>query len=111
MATQNVCGWNKFGYCKLSEKYRRMHIKDICDQSDCDVKKCDLRHPRICKIYLDYKRCKFDPCAFKHVDNDSDIEEIKRENKELHEKLHAIEKLISILNEKEADTVDKNKKA
>ena len=109
MATQNVCGWNKFGYCKFSEKCRKMHIQEICDQSACDIKKCKLRHPRICKIYRDYKRCKFDPCAFKHVENEYDIEEMRRENKKLHDKLQAIEKDIGILNEKEAEALEKLK--
>ena len=92
MATQNVCGWNKFGYCKFAEKCTKIHIGEVCDKSVCDIKKCKLRHPKICQVFRDYKRCKFDPCAFKHLDNETEIKQIKEENKELQEKLIAIEK-------------------
>ena len=37
MATQNVCGWNKFGYCKFSEKCRKMQIQEMQAQTSKDL--------------------------------------------------------------------------
>ena len=70
MATQNVCRYFKFGFCKYLEKCRFVHVTEICENPECDAaRSCSLRHPRICKFYRDYKRCKFGEwCCFKHVE-------------------------------------------
>ena len=77
MATQNVCSWNKYGFCKHREYCRKYHEKKLCENQTCDILNCFLRHPKNCKFYTEYKRCKFDPCAFKHIENDDDIENMK----------------------------------
>ena len=38
MATQNVCRYFKFGFCKYLEKCRFPHVKEICESQDCDVR-------------------------------------------------------------------------
>ena len=37
-----------------------IHIDDLCDDFDCDAKMCNRRHPRECKYFKYYKRCKQD---------------------------------------------------
>ena len=74
MATQNVCKWNKYGYCKHGEMCRKSHVKEICENSECDVSMCTFRHPKTCKYYRDYRKCKFDPCMFLHVEKENDSE-------------------------------------
>ena len=75
----SVCLHNKFGYCKHGEKCREIHVKETCHKDDCDVTKCRRRHPKDCRYFQLYKRCKFgDFCAFSHtIRTDPVLEEIK----------------------------------
>ena len=79
MATQNVCSFFKYGYCKHGKFCRSYHESEICDKKECDVFLCTFRHPIICKFYKKYKRCKFDPCAYKHEDTENIIEMLQKE--------------------------------
>ena len=83
MATQNVCKWNKYGYCKHGDMCKKLHVNDICENSSCKIMCCLKRHPKPCKFYAIYKRCKFDPCAFLHVENTNSFEYLKKERKRL----------------------------
>ena len=91
MATQNVCRFFKFGFCKYTVKCRFLHVKENCENQECDVISCNLRHPRICSFYRDYDSCKFGEwCCFRHVHKSvqSDREVINRiENLELKKKM------------------------
>ena len=80
MATQNVCKFNKFGYCKYKELCRNFHVNEKCQNVSCDLSMCMLRHPKLCKFFLQYKMCKFDPCRFEHVEKESDLEKLMLEN-------------------------------
>ena len=89
MATQNVCRYYKFWFCKYSEKCRFPHVKEECENEDCEVRSCYLRHPKICSYYRDYRRCKFGEWgSFKHV------EKTKINEKEIFAKLDKLEKLV-----------------
>ena len=70
MAAPVICAHNKFGFCKYKETCRNQHINDSCENCSCDVSRCNLRHPKKCKFYTEYKRCKFNPCAYLHVESD-----------------------------------------
>ena len=70
---QNVCRYNKFGYCKLSEKCRFRHNNKTCTDKHCNIVNCDKRHPKICKYQRDYGGCKFmEYCSFNH-DKQNDV--------------------------------------
>ena len=72
MAAQNVCRYFKFGHCKFTDKCRFVHVEQICENPKCEIRTCNLRHPKICKYFRDYNRCKFsDWCSFKHVENET----------------------------------------
>ena len=103
MATQTfVCLYNKFGYCKHQEACRRNHVNELCENLACELSTCNLRHPKTCKWFREYGRCKFDPCAFKHVGNN--IEKLKAENQEVLSKLNDIEKALAALEEREQES-------
>jgi hypothetical protein len=104
MAIQNVCSWNKFGFCKHRETCRKFHAKEVCDDKECDILKCSLRHPKTCKFYNEYKRCKFVPCAFKHIESNDDIEKLKKENQVLMEKIDIIGKDLEFIIQKEKES-------
>ena len=40
----------------------------MCERDSCDLSQCLDRHPKLCNFYSVYGRCKFSPCAYKHVD-------------------------------------------
>ena len=81
MATQYVCFHNKYGYCKFKEECRRRHFDNICENNSCEISKCNSRHPKLCKYFIQYGRCKFNPCAFLHLERNDYIENLKKENK------------------------------
>ena len=96
MATHNVCIYFKFGFCKFTDKCRFMHVDQVCENTSCEIKLCNLRHPRICKFFRDYNRCKFSEwCAFKHIEKNN-ISEVN--TKEI---LAKIENLSEIIYEKD----------
>ena len=98
--TQNVCRYYKFGYCKFGNQCRNLHVEELCDIKQCDISKCDKRHPRPCKFFMDYGRCKFsDYCKYKHIhpENNNKTEDfmskIKEFEKVIDEKDSVIRKL------------------
>ena len=74
----------------MAEKCRLLHVKAICEIPSCDVNVCKLRHPRVCKYFRDYSRCKFsDWCSYKHLKKSSDQVTIK----EILDKLENLAKI------------------
>ena len=100
MAAQTLCLYNKFGFCKFKEKCRENHVQDICERSSCDVLTCSLRHPNVCKFYRDLGRCKFDPCAFLHIENENSLDSLKKQNDEILEKISKLDDTIKELDNK-----------
>ena len=46
MAVSAVCLHHKFGYCKYGNHCRLKHVHLVCQNTNCDVQKCNYRHPR-----------------------------------------------------------------
>ena len=101
MATQNVCSFFKYGYCKHGKFCRSYHENQICDRKECDVFLCPFRHPTICKFYKKYKRCKFDPCAYKHENTENTLEMLQKESLANNVKITKLIEDIDQLNAKE----------
>ena len=56
----------------------------MCDDYKCDVSKCEKRHPKICRFYRDYKRCKFTVgCMYKHENQFELFEKIEKKLEKL----------------------------
>ena len=114
MATQNsppVCSYFKFGYCKHKEHCRKNHVNELFDKMECDISNCNLRHPKICKFYGEYRKCKFDPCMFRHVDqaNDTDIQSLKKQNVKLLSSIEIIENDLKHLQTKIQESEEENR--
>ena len=109
MATQNICFFNKYGYCKYLETCRKYHENKKCENFNCEVRDCPLRHPINCKWFRDFGFCKFNEwCRFSH-----DVKKNAHENEEvlnLKEKMKSIETELEKKTEKilklEADIKD-----
>ena len=96
MATQNVCFYNKYGYCKYADKCRKLHEKETCEKSNCEITECKLRHPIMCKYFRDYGFCKFtDWCKFSHKlvtsDKSDDIKKLEKKLQTLEDKVKSKE--------------------
>ena len=75
MAYEDLCLFNKFGYCKYLDTCRKRHTKEVCENSNCEVNKCGKRHPKPCRFYLEYGRCKFgEYCYYKHDKSDANCQ-------------------------------------
>ena len=103
MATQYVCYHNKYGYCKYKEECRKRHVNLICDDPACDIRSCESRHPKNCKFYIQYGRCKFDPCAFLHVENNNNIQDLKKENEQILKQIENMDTKIKEIDKKIAE--------
>ena len=93
MAAPTLCIFNKFGFCKFGERCRRHHRNTICQERSCEITSCRQRHPKICKYFRNFGRCKFDPCAFKHevVTKENIHEDVVKEIKVISEKIASLE--------------------
>ena len=84
--SQNVCWFNRFGYCRFGNHCFRKHINIICENVNCEIAKCSSRHPRKCKYFLEYQKCKFgEYCRFSHgiPNNPKNMEKIEALEKEV----------------------------
>ena len=87
---EKVCPFNKFGFCKYGGKCYMTHINRICENYNCDQSECEYRHPKVCKYFEMFKRCKFTSfCKFSHKTNNSVQEDTTHI---LNDKVDTIEK-------------------
>eukprot|EP00092_Neocalanus_flemingeri_P059010 GFUD01070439.1.p1 GENE.GFUD01070439.1~~GFUD01070439.1.p1 ORF type:complete len:313 (+),score=42.55 GFUD01070439.1:267-1205(+) len=116
MATQNVCKFNKFGFCKFKETCRKQHVMEICENSSCAVSTCIFRHPRMCRFFRDFGRCKFTVgCSYVHGFKKNemgalDISTLKSENDKLINLIQILEKKILEMDIR-IDVLEKQNKA
>ena len=96
MSQQTICHFNKFGFCKYGKQCFRYHESKVCENADCEVLQCSLRHPKRCRFYAEYHYCKFgEYCKFSHERvEDRKIKLIKKELDEV--KKHLSEKEMEI---------------
>ena len=81
-----VCKYNQYGYCKYGLLCFKKHVDKICENDNCSIKGCNLRHPRKCKYFMHYNYCKFGQyCRFKHIESDTN-NEINNLKKQILEK-------------------------
>ena len=97
MSIDQVCNHNKFGFCKHGDRCWKKHISEICENKRCSGgNECNKRHPRKCRFFRDYKRCKFgEYCAFDHSEP---IDAAEEELKLLKQKLDDLEKILEVKN-------------
>ena len=93
---REVCLFDKFSFCKNGVKCTRVHLKEICQNRDCDYRRCDKRHPRPCRIFRMHGFCRFGTsCRYSH--------RLPKEIEELNNKIKSLEKLTAELSRLVAD--------
>ena len=79
-----VCLYQKYGFCKFKESCLKRHLKDKCkDLNRCKIKKnCEKRHPKLCRRYvLDQNYSYGEDCEYLHEDKEKFQEENKLKKK------------------------------
>ena len=92
---QNVCRYNKYGYCKFCEKCKFKHNNVKCVDKSCDVFSCEKRHPVACKYFRDFQKCRFPNCASSH--------DIYTNEKDMSDKLKLVENKSKEYDQKTSD--------
>ena len=113
MATAEiVCKFYQTGFCKFQTKCKNVHIHNICSSNHCNNNACNLRHPRVCKYFLNFGRCKFgSTCAYLHENQNSlheqQILKLQTEIQSLEVKIKKLEELEMKLSELEGKAIEK----
>ena len=58
-ASQPICKFHQYGYCKFGSPCRHFHTQDTCITENCDKLSCTSRHPRLCLYLTRFGHCKF----------------------------------------------------
>ena len=58
----------------------------------CKSRTCDKRHPKECKYYTNYRRCKFSPCKFSHIEKMNYVIESSQTKEKFEDFAKSIEK-------------------
>ena len=104
---REVCLFDKFSYCKNGVKCLRIHLKEVCWNRDCDYRKCNKRHPRPCKIFLDKGFCRFGTsCRYSH----RPPKVIEEQNKKIDSLENRTAKLLKQVTDQDAIIKDLKKK-
>ena len=96
-----TCSYHKYGHCKEGVECDKYHSKKVCKDLNCDVKRCNDRHPRPCAFYS-AGICKFPKdCSFSHKKVE-DMISLKKEMSEMKTKyssaIKTVEKQGKIIN-------------
>ena len=93
---REVCLFDKFSFCKNGVKCLKVHLKEVCQNRECDYRKCNKRHPRPCRFFRENGSCKFGTsCRYSH--------RVSREIEENNKKIESLEKLTDKLSKQAAD--------
>ena len=48
---EEVCSYNKYGYCRFGENCQKKHYSEVCQHQEAckSTKTCTKRHPKNCK--------------------------------------------------------------
>ena len=59
--------FNKYGFCKYTDRCRKYHESKNCENSSCEIRECLYRHPKTCRFFRDFGFCTFSEwCKFSH---------------------------------------------
>ena len=113
MAQQNVCDFYKYGFCKFKANCMKQHVAEKCTNSNCEIKSCILRHPRVCRYKRDIGYCKFGEwCLFNHeglFNGASEVEEISMKIKNIEKLIEEKSIVIESMEKAIKETQERNK--
>ena len=76
-SVENICKWEKFGYCRKKKDCTDYHPSEVCREEVCNVSKCHKRHPQPCRFFR-FGSCKFgESCKYDHKKQLNDKEHLE----------------------------------
>ena len=95
MEATSICVYNKFGFCKYGVTCRKNHEEIKCENSSCDIFNCNKRHPKECRYFKEFKRCKYNEyCRYEHNVSSEVNECLKCNHDKLESKILHLEILL-----------------
>ena len=102
---REVCLFDKFSFCKNGVNCARVHLKEVCQERECDYRKCNKRHPRPCRSYRINGFCRFGTsCKYSHRQS----KEIEDQNREIDKQNQNIESLRETTSQLSKQVADQN---
>ena len=94
----------------------RLHKNKLCENNNCNIQDCPLRHPKFCRYLGKFKHCKFGTfCWFRHYGieatereprkYDEEIDNLKSKIDDYDSKIKEKEKEIKILDKMLSETI------
>ena len=95
MESNTICIHNKFGFCKYGVKCRKKHEELKCENSSCEIFDCNKRHPKECKYFREFNRCKYNEyCRYEHKQNSKVNESQICEHEKLESRILELETIL-----------------
>ena len=92
-----LCLYNQRGFCKFREQCNMKHENEICEnRNECTNQSCRKRHPRECRYFVQFGRCKLgEVCAYSHAGESKNhkVEKLEQEVKEMKEENMKVDQL------------------
>ena len=86
---RQICRYHKYGVCKFRENCPDFHLNRICPGDCSNVDECNMRHPKLCRIFRDNGFCSFPNCMYAHKPTqESLIRDCSRSVLELNNRLY-----------------------
>ena len=103
---EEICQYNKYGFCKYRDGCKKKHVTLECEDPDCMISKnCKQRHPKPCRKY-NLGKCRFEnECAYKHIKP-----HINQDHEQLKENIKVLEKAVEELSKTNKDNEQLNDK-
>ena len=88
---KSVCRYNRFWYCKFSDKCHNRHNDVLCSGKNCDVFNWEKRYPKICNYNRDFGICKFTTYYRYNHEKQIDVKENSEQIMSIENKLQEVE--------------------
>ena len=87
---------------------RNFHVDQECENKMCNVSMCIQRHPKQCKYYREFNRCKF--AHIEYIPREIELVKIREDNLKTVEKLAEIKQMLNEKNDLETKIKDCDEK-
>ena len=95
MEAMTICVFNKFGFCKYGVTCRKKHEDLKCENSRCEIFDCNRRHPKECKYFREFKRCKYNEyCRYEHKISNEVNKDLVFKYGKLEDKISSLKKVL-----------------
>ena len=93
-----ICQFHQFGHCKFAVNCDKTHTPVTCDSFPCLDSECHRRHPRRCKFYDLYGRCRYaEECSFLHYHGHDQAAKTRNETQKIVQEVVELKQKVETL--------------